>query len=98
MDIGHLVDGLRRYVQDGVAPGGFLYHFIINDLAGALDAADPDVLHGLPMLRNLFRDQLPVGCFGSYEIYKRWTQDDDYRRSVLRGWRDWHHSLPLERL
>ena len=36
----NMVEGIKRYVEHGVSPGGFLTALLTNDLTGALNRAD----------------------------------------------------------
>lgn len=65
----HLADGLRRYVEHGIAPGRFLAAVLKNDLEGAVLWADPASLRQLgPIVQWLIRE-LPMPAWGSEANY-----------------------------
>lgn len=67
-----MLDALRRYVEDGTPPGGFLRAILANDLMGACAYADDDNMRNLPAYAAYVYNELPSGCHGSHEIVTRW--------------------------
>ena len=62
----HLQEGLLRYVNDGVEPGGFLCAVIECNMASALSRADPGIT--LDDIRGIYvwlYNFAPPRCFGS---------------------------------
>ena len=69
-----MMPGIKRYVEDGVNPGGFLTAVIENDLSRAVGAADDENLSNIPAYIGWFYNQGPTGCWGSKEKMKAWIK------------------------
>lgn len=66
---------LRTYVDAGRRPGPFLTALLSNDLRGAVLGAD-DRNRGLLAAWMAFcDDHLPIACWGSEAMVRRWTQE-----------------------
>ena len=70
-------DGLLRYVQDRVLPGGFLQAVIRNDLKNALGTADKENMANLPAYVNYFYNHAPASCWGSQKEMDEWVKTND---------------------
>lgn len=69
----HLRDGLRRYIEQGVMPGGFLTAVLSNDLVESVGRADAE---SLPRLRDIIQFiywHAPSRCWGSPEVIDEWS-------------------------
>lgn len=66
-------DGLMRYLQNRVLPGGFLTAVLENDLAAAVLAADKDNLPALPNLVKFIWNELPANAWGSKKHVFDWV-------------------------
>jgi len=69
-----MIAAIRRYVDEGLYPGGFLTAVICNDLNGAINRADDENLHNLPAFVAYFYNQTPIGCWGSQENMRVWMK------------------------
>lgn len=69
-----LQGGTRRYIEQGVPPGGFLKAVLCNDLFGALARADGSNLYQLLEISRWFYNYAPPGCHGSKENYRDWLE------------------------
>ena len=67
-----MMGGIRRYIDFGIAPGGFLYAVICNDLKEAVGCADSENLANLPAFVFYFYNDAPSKCWGSPEKAKVW--------------------------
>lgn len=75
----HLWEGFRRYVLDGIPPGGGLLAFLRGDLFDLFQRGDfTEQL--TPMVRYLQSD-CPSGCFGSRERVQDWLAAGGLRGS-----------------
>jgi len=68
----HTQGALMRYVNDGLAPGGFLTAVITNDLIGADTRADAWNLNALPGIVMFMLNVMPSASIGSTENMERW--------------------------
>lgn len=71
---GHLHAGLRRYVEERRATGGFLRAVLSNDLFGAIGQADSESLAGLVGLVQWIYCHVPSNCYGSPEKVTAWLE------------------------
>lgn len=67
-----MMPGLTRYVEDRVAPGGFLMAVLENDLLRACGAADEENMANLPAYTAYLYNRVPSSCHGSPEKVKAW--------------------------
>ncbi|MDP3703891.1 MAG: hypothetical protein Q8R78_05845 [Candidatus Omnitrophota bacterium] len=63
----HMMDAIRRYIDEGLRPGDFLTAVIDNDLKEAVSRADDENLANLPAFICYFYNEAPAGCWGSRE-------------------------------
>jgi hypothetical protein len=68
----HLRPGMRRYIENGILPGGFLLAVLSNDLSGAVMRADEVSLQNLRQICQWLLDEAPGFSFGSAENVKLW--------------------------
>lgn len=68
----HLREGLRRYVDERVAPGAFLRAVLENDLKEAVSRGDTASMEGLTSMVGYLFNQAPESCWGSKEAVKKW--------------------------
>lgn len=64
--------GVQRYIEHGIAPGGFLTAVIRNDLRDAIGRADDTLLPLLPEIVRWFHWEAPGLCWGSRENMHGW--------------------------
>lgn len=73
--------GLRRYVTEGIPPGGFLTSVLENDLWFALEVADDSwTIESLRGLVSLIHCETPSRCHGSYAKVTDWISSHIERR------------------
>lgn len=70
----HTQGAMRRYVEDGLLPGGFLTAVLCNDLFGAIGRADAENLVALQEICMFVYNCLPGDCWGNEEKVWRWTE------------------------
>jgi len=68
-----MMEGIRRYIEKGLPPGGFLTAIITNDLRGAVEHADYFNINHIPAFVAYFVNEAPGPCYGSKAIMKTWT-------------------------
>jgi hypothetical protein len=79
----YMQDGVRRYIEDGIPPGGFLTAVICNDLFGAFAKADHVNQRAMKDYVVFFYNEAPCGCWGSREVMNTWIdQHKNIRRRV----------------
>jgi hypothetical protein len=70
----HMIGGLRRYIENGIAPGSFLAAVLCNDLVAACTTADSINRHRLFDWCRFLYSCAPSGCWGSRDNYKKWIE------------------------
>ena len=70
----HMMGGLSRYVEHGIAPGDFLCAVITNDLFAAVQHADHENAANLPAYAAWFYNEAPSACYGCREAMDRWIE------------------------
>lgn len=68
-------DGIERYVLYGVPNGGFLDAVFKDQLSEAFGRADGENQLVMKQYVLLMYNDLPVGCWGSKESVKQWTEN-----------------------
>ncbi len=68
----YMKDGLQRYFEQGIAPGGFLSAVLQNDLRGACEAADYQNQRLLFEHVKWLSNEAPNGSWGSHGNCVRW--------------------------
>lgn len=70
----HMREGMKRYIEEGVEPGSFLYYILCNDLMAAAGHADEINKHSLWNYCNFLYNYAPYPCHGSKERVKIWME------------------------
>lgn len=68
----HMQEGMRRYIEHGVRPGGFLCAVLRNDLMGAAVQGDTVNRQLLSSYADFLRIHAPFSCYGSSEALESW--------------------------
>lgn len=68
----HILDGLARYVEDGIPPGDFVRACLENNLYEAVFRADPVSYAHLREILKCIYNGLPAGIWGSRPAVKVW--------------------------
>ena len=68
----HMQEGARRYIEDGIEPGGFLTAVLSNDLKGAYVRADEENLAAMREWVNWVYWECPGVAQGSSKNVKAW--------------------------
>jgi hypothetical protein len=68
----YMVAGVRRYINNGIAPGSFLTAVITNNLFDAVGRADTTNQKALVNWIRFFYNEAPGGCWGSLEKMNAW--------------------------
>jgi len=67
------LDGLKRYVEEHIPPGGFLRAVLENDLKEACARADDENLRVIPIYVAWLYKEAPNVCWGSKEKVHAWS-------------------------
>lgn len=70
----HTRESLRRYADDGVPTGGFLYAVLTNKLFEAVGRADSENSLALRDIAMYIYNELPAASWGSEEAVHNWIQ------------------------
>lgn len=63
---------LDRYIQYGIAPGGFLYAVLSNDLFAAVGRADRENIANLQKICGYVYNEIPSNAWGSEAAIEKW--------------------------
>jgi len=77
-----LQGGMKRYIEDGIAPGHFLTAVLKNDLFEAVMRADADNLKELPNIVKWMHWEIPSNAHGSIIKVKEWINNLGERKSA----------------
>lgn len=69
-----MMDGIQRYINDGIIPGDFLQAVICNNLREAVGRADDENLVNLPAFVMYFYNEAPGLCWGSKDKMDAWAE------------------------
>jgi hypothetical protein len=70
----HTLGALDRYVERGLAPGGFLMAVLENKLFEAVARADNINKHALPAIVEYIYNYLPAGSWGSETLVEAFLE------------------------
>ena len=77
-----LQGGMKRYIEDGIAPGHFLTAVLKNNLFEAVMRADADNLKELPNIVKWMHWEIPSNAHGSIIKVKEWINNLGERKSA----------------
>jgi hypothetical protein len=78
-----LRDGVQRYIESRIVPGGFLFAALKNDLRDAVVRADPENLIRLPFVVLWLVAHAPEECWGSLEAVAAWSRSNAREEDLL---------------
>ena len=70
----YMIDGVKRYVENGKDAGNFLTALFSNDLVGALSQADDSNREKIWDWVKFLWNEVPSNCWGSREEVLRWQK------------------------
>ena len=70
-----LRSGMRRYIEDGVIPGGFLVAVLSDSLSDAMGRADEANRKRLYDIVSFIYNEAPGDCWGSRAKVTAWVED-----------------------
>lgn len=70
----YMIDGLRRYIENGVQPGDFLTALLSNDLFRTFERADDTNSRAVRNYVQFLYNYAPGECWGSEERFKAWLK------------------------
>jgi len=76
----YMVEGLIRYIEDGILPGSFLHAILRNDLQDACACADNTNRCLIWEYVNVLWNYSPSDCWGSPEKVQRWVEAREHER------------------
>ena len=80
----HMRDGARLYIEQGIAPGGFLTAVLCNDLAGAASRADGVNQRYLFDWAQWLYNEIPSEAWGSEDTVNTWMKKRREERAAAR--------------
>jgi len=72
--VGYMMEGLKRYLEEGIEPGNFLYSLLSNDLQHTFAHADEQNSVKLKQWVQWCYNELPVSAWGSPERVDEWMR------------------------
>ena len=75
----HCRDGLKRYIEEGVPPGGLLYAVLTNDLVGFFAHADDINIHHAFDYANWLYNECPTSAWKTPDKVKVWIEHNGLR-------------------
>jgi hypothetical protein len=69
---GHMVGGIRRYIEHGIQPGSFLKAVLRNDFMAAFERADDMNIAYMHTWAMFLYNNAPGNCWGSPAAYDDW--------------------------
>ena len=70
----YMVNSIKRYLRQGIKPGGFLYAVLTNDFVNAVYRADKTNLANLPAYAYWLQTMCPREAWGSVEKVEAWIK------------------------
>lgn len=70
----HMMEAIKRYVEDGIKPGDFLTAVICNDLKEAVWRADEKNMKNLLAFVAYFYNEVTATIWGNEEMMKDWIE------------------------
>ena len=71
------LDGIKRYVEDRIPPGGFLTAILENKLMESFLRADKENKEVLFEIVSYCYNKLPICCWGSPEKVEKWLNREE---------------------
>lgn len=81
----HMQGAFKRYIENGIPPGGFAEAILANDLVGAARCADHINCHLLFEYARWLSEECPRAAWGSYEAVEEWIDHHtvlDHRQRI----------------
>lgn len=78
-----LQDGMQRYIEQGIIPGGFLKAVLENDLYQAVMRADSNNKNKLPLIVYWVYWEIPNSAWGSPKDVMDWCELDEEARNAI---------------
>lgn len=69
----HMRDGMYRWIEHGIKPGGFGVAVLENDLVGAFGRADMTNIRCMKDWANWLYNRAPADCWGSKAAVNKWA-------------------------
>ncbi len=69
--------GMKRYVEERIIPGDFLYYCLCNDFVNAVCRADEDNIKQIVNIAKWIYNELPIVSWGSKDAVKRWVNCEE---------------------
>lgn len=70
----YMIGGLRRYIENGIAPGSFLTAVLSNDLRRSFDCADDENGRRIGDYVRFLYSYAPSQCWGSPDKFEAWCK------------------------
>lgn len=69
------IEGLRKYVEEGIPPGHFMEAVLENNLRKALANADSHNLAAIKEIGLLVWNKCPMACWGTRRDVEHWVEE-----------------------
>ena len=81
----YMVGGMKRYLEDGIQPGEFLYGLLTNDLSNTWSYADDNNRKHIGDWLLFLKYEVPCECHGSVSKVTQWMLDGGYTGKYNEG-------------
>lgn len=81
----YMVGGTKRYLEDGIRPGGFLYALFCNDLFACWNDADDNNREHIGDWLRFLHYEVPGESHGSVAEVEQWIKDGGYTGRYNKG-------------
>lgn len=76
----HTFEALKRYVEEGIPTGDFLYAMLTNDLFGAIGRADSQNSRALKDICGFVYNEIPSTAWHTDEAVKQWIEHQGLKK------------------
>ncbi len=71
--VSYMAEGMQRYIEHGIEPGGFMRALLMNDLRETVTRADAMNLVNIPHWVVWLENNVPGAAWGSPDRYNAWV-------------------------
>ena len=84
------MQGMMRYIEEGIPTGGFLHAVFANDLFESVGRADEENLAALTQIVTWIYNEAPSACHGSYDKVSKWLRGGEDIEAIQKSWKTHH--------
>lgn len=73
----YILASIKRYTHNRIAPGGFLYAVLSNNLFESFGRSHTTSLEALPEIIKYLYNEVPMACWGSSKKVEDWLSEKE---------------------